>query len=182
VAFWAKEASAVGFLREAEGLIEGRYRIGGALEGEQLKVLGQSSEYDLGPQNMIGFLDSRWSGDVQLYAQPPQVGSWADLELPVPEAGKYEVIVYLTKACDYGIVQFHLDGMQLGKPLDGFQAREAVSLGKYTGGAWPAVGRGASANACPPSRGGPTPAPPAAATRARGTRRRWPARARPLGR
>jgi hypothetical protein len=126
---WAKEASAVGFLREAEGLIEGGYRINGALEGEKLKVLGRSSDYDLGPQDMIGFPDSRWSGDAQLYARPSQSGSWADLELPVPEVGKYEVIVYLTKARDYGIVQFHLDGKQLGKPIDGFEPEKVLRTG-----------------------------------------------------
>jgi hypothetical protein len=127
---WAKKAEAVGFLREAEGLIEGRrYRIGGALEGEKLKVLGRSSDYYLGPQDMIGFVDSRWSGEVQLYAQSPKVGSWADLELPVPAAGKYEVIVYLSKARDYGIVQFHLDGKQLGKPLDGFEPEKVLRTG-----------------------------------------------------
>jgi tetratricopeptide (TPR) repeat protein len=121
---------AVGFLREAEGLIEGRrYRIGGALEGEQLKVLGQSSDYDLGPQDMIGVKDSRWSSDAQLWAQPSQVGSWADLELPVAEAGKYEMIVYLTKARNYGIVQFHLDGKQLGKPIDCFEPEKVLRSG-----------------------------------------------------
>jgi hypothetical protein len=126
---WAEDAAAVVFLREVEGLIEGGYRIGGALEGEKLKVLGRSSDYYLGPQDMIGVLDSRWSGDVQLFAQPSQVGSWADLELPVPEAGKYEVIVYLTKARDYGIVQFRLDGQQLGKPIDCFEPQKVLHTG-----------------------------------------------------
>jgi hypothetical protein len=125
---WAKDAEAAVFLREAEGLIGG-YWIGSALEGEKLKVLGRSSDYYLGPQDMIRFVDSRWSGDAQLYAQPPKVGSWADLDLPVPAAGKYEVIVYFTKARDYGIVQFHLDGKQLGKPLDGFEPEKVLRTG-----------------------------------------------------
>jgi tRNA 2-selenouridine synthase SelU len=121
-------AEAAYFLREAEGLIGG-YWSSGTLEGEKLKVLGRSSDYYLGPQGMIGFLDSRWSSDVQLYAKPPKVGSWADLELPVPAAGKYIVIAYLTKARDYGIVQFHLDGKQLGKPIDCFEPEKVLRTG-----------------------------------------------------
>jgi len=55
--------------------------------------------------------------------QPPlgaagQSREWLDLELPVPAEGRYHVVVYLVKARDYGIVQFHLDGKPLGKPID----------------------------------------------------------------
>jgi hypothetical protein len=78
---------------------------------------------------MSGFQDSQWSGDAQLYARPPKVGSWAGLELPASEAGKYEVIVYLTKARDDGIVQFRLDGKELGKPIDGFEPEKVLRTG-----------------------------------------------------
>jgi hypothetical protein len=105
------------------------YRLAGALEGEKLKILGKSEAYDLGPQDMSEFQDGKWSGDAQLWARPPKAGAWADLELPAPAAGKYEVIVYLTKARDYGIVQFHLDGKELGKPIDGFEPEKVVSTG-----------------------------------------------------
>ena len=39
--------------------------------------------------------------------------------MPVAADGTYEVVVYLTKARDYGVVQFSLDGQPLGKPIDG---------------------------------------------------------------
>jgi hypothetical protein len=126
---WARSADPASFLREAEGLIVDRYRVVGALEGEKLKVLGQSSGYFLGPQDMSRFLDSKWSGDAQLFAGPPKVGSWADLELPAPESGKYEVIVYLTKAPDFGIVQFRIDGKVLGKPIDSFEPEKVLRTG-----------------------------------------------------
>jgi tetratricopeptide (TPR) repeat protein len=120
-------------LRAAQQMQEGKYRVAGALEGEKLKVLGRSSDYYVGPQEMSRFLDGQWSGNAQLYAQPPKVGSWADLELPGAKAGKYEVIVYLTKAPDYGIVRFRLDGKELGKPIDCYEPEVlrtgALSLG-----------------------------------------------------
>jgi WD40 repeat protein/predicted Ser/Thr protein kinase len=105
------------------------FKIEGALEGENLKVLGKSSEYDLGSQEMKVFTDGRWSGDSQLWARPPKAGEWADLEVPVAADGKYKVIVYLTKARDYGIVQFSLDGKPLGQPFDGFEPIKVLSTG-----------------------------------------------------
>jgi len=36
----------------------------------------------------------------------------------VKQAGKYRLGMQLTKAPDYGIVQFYLDGQKLGDPID----------------------------------------------------------------
>jgi hypothetical protein len=38
-------------------------------------------------------------------------------------------VVYLTKARDYGVVQFSLDGKPLGKPIDGYEPEKVVSTG-----------------------------------------------------
>ncbi len=40
------------------------------------------------------------------------------LKLQVKDAGKYDVIVQLTKANAYGIIQMYLDGEKLGDPVD----------------------------------------------------------------
>jgi serine/threonine-protein kinase len=105
------------------------YKIAGALEGEKLKVLGHSGSFEASPQDMTGFPAGDWSGDGQLHGRPSRKGEWLDLELPVPADGKYHVVVYLTKAPDYGIVQFSLDGQALGKPIDCFNALNVVSTG-----------------------------------------------------
>jgi hypothetical protein len=57
-----------------------------------------------------------------------------DLELPVAADGAYKLQVYLTRARDYGVVQFHLDGKPVGKPFDGFEPEkvlhsDAIDLG-----------------------------------------------------
>jgi hypothetical protein len=101
----------------------------GVLEGEKLKLVGKSSAYPLRPQDMKPFKDGLWSGDAHLLGQPPKAGEWADLELPVAADGKYAVIVYLTKAHDYGVIQFALDGKPLGKPFDGFEPDKVVASG-----------------------------------------------------
>jgi len=105
------------------------YRVAGALEGEQLKILAKSGEFDAGPQDMTIFPDGQWSGDSHRWVRPPKTGAWVDLELPVASDGSYQVIVYLTRARDYGIIQFHLDGKQLGRPLDGYHSPQVISAG-----------------------------------------------------
>jgi hypothetical protein len=105
------------------------YRIKEALEGEKLKIVGKSSDFDLDPQDMTPFADGTWSGASHLWGRPSKAGEWADLELPVATEGRYHVVAYLTKARDYGIVQFHLDSKPLGKPIDCFHPDGVVATG-----------------------------------------------------
>jgi hypothetical protein len=49
--------------------------------------------------------------------------------LPVPVQGRYHVIVYLTKARDYGTVRFSVNGQQLGPTIDCFHPDTVVSSG-----------------------------------------------------
>jgi tetratricopeptide (TPR) repeat protein len=112
------------------GLLEkARCEIAGALEGETLKLLGMSGDFEATPHNMTMFDDGDWSGDTQLWVRPWREGAWVDLELPVPAQGKYQLVVYLTKSWDYGIVQFALDGKPVGKPIDCFNVPNVVSTG-----------------------------------------------------
>ncbi|NLC58461.1 MAG: DUF2961 domain-containing protein [Armatimonadetes bacterium] len=94
------------------------YRIPGALEGENLRILAKEIAA-VDPQDMGGF-GGQWSGETHLWLRPAKVGEWVDLALPVEEAGRYEVVVYLTKAIDYGIAQFRLNGQVIGQPYDAF--------------------------------------------------------------
>jgi hypothetical protein len=104
------------------------YRIKGALEGENLKIAKKSSDFDVGPQDMTAF-DGNWSGASHLWGRPAKAGEWLDLELPVATEGRYHVIVYLIKARDYGIVQFHLDGKPLAHTIDCFYPDSVVATG-----------------------------------------------------
>jgi len=88
------------------------------VEGERLRVLSKSSNFGLGTQGTRNFSMGTWSLDAHLFAQTNKQGEWADLEVPLPSPGKYRVIVCLTKAGDYGILQLSLDGKALGEPID----------------------------------------------------------------
>ena len=105
------------------------FHIAGAIEGEKLAIANKSGDFDVGPQEMTSFADAKWSGDSQLWVRPAKAGEWVDLKLPVPAEGRYHVIVHLTKARDYGIVQFRLHGKWLGKPIDCFRADAVSSTG-----------------------------------------------------
>lgn len=92
------------------------FKVPGVLEGERLKILaktgGQPQE-----QDMTGF-GGQWSNDAHLWWINTKPGDTLDLALPVNNAGNYTVVVQLTKAPDYGIVQLYLDGEKLGEPID----------------------------------------------------------------
>jgi hypothetical protein len=92
------------------------FKVEGALEGEKLKVLGQTGGHAQ-EQDMTPFT-GQWSNDAQLWWTDAKPGDKLDLALPVAKAGKYKLSCQLTKAPDYGIVQFYIDGQKLGEAID----------------------------------------------------------------
>ncbi len=89
-------------------------KIKDALEGEALKIVEKTG----GVTDIQHITQHNWSGDRQLWWRDAKPGDKLTFALPVAQAGKYAVVANLTKAVDYGIVQFHLDGEKLGEPLD----------------------------------------------------------------
>ncbi len=87
-------------------------------EGESMKVLKRAGS--LRRQNVKRPGGGKWSGDAQLWWTGSKPGDVIELSLPVDHAGRYRIGVGLTKARDYGIVEFALDGKKLGDPTDLF--------------------------------------------------------------
>ena len=69
-------------------------------------------------QEMGHFGAGKWKNDDQLWWTGAKPGAKLELALPVKKAGTYRVAAVLTKANDYGIVQFSLDGKKTGAPID----------------------------------------------------------------
>ena len=92
------------------------YSVPGALEGEKLRVLsctaGEASTQEMGS------FEGQWSGYAQLWWTGASPGAKLDLALRARQAATYAIKVRLTKAPDYGIVQFYLDGIKVGNPID----------------------------------------------------------------
>ncbi len=102
--------------------------VGGVFEGEAMKILaitgGNAAE-----QGMGGFPADKWSNDSQLWWTGAKQGDRLELELPVAKEGTYEVLVALTKARDYGIVQLYIDKQKVGGPIDLYNNPDVISTG-----------------------------------------------------
>ena len=96
-------------------------RIPGALEGEGLLATSTGGGTATA-QPMENFVRGNWnwSGGAQLWWTGGKPGDRLDLTLPVPAPGTYEVQIVLTKAPDYAMLKFLLDGKPLDPVFDGF--------------------------------------------------------------
>ena len=90
----------------------------GVLEAEQMKVLAKTGG-NLQEQDMSAW-GEKWSNEAQLWWTGAQPGDKLELALPVAKAAKYRLLAQFTKAVDYGIVQFSLDGKKIGGLVDLF--------------------------------------------------------------
>lgn len=101
----------------------------GAIEGEELKIIEKT-----GGKTQVQASDSHgWSGSAQLWWIDGKPGDRLVLEVPVEEAGRYQVIANLTKAVDYGVVRMALAG-QSPKEFDRYNngvATDALNLGTF---------------------------------------------------
>ncbi len=85
----------------------------GRIEGESMRIIRKTGG-NAEPQ----VLDDRWSGDSHLWVTGAKPGDRLELEVPVRKSGKYEVLVQLTKAADYGIAQIRFDASLPAKEVD----------------------------------------------------------------
>jgi hypothetical protein len=82
---------------------------------------------------MSGYRDGQWSGDSQLIWTEGKQDEAIEIEFAVSKTGQYELIAAFTKAGDYGIFQFAVNGNPIGNPIDFYDPKVTttgeVSLG-----------------------------------------------------
>ncbi len=109
------------------------YKVKGAIEGEKMKTLSKTG--GVVTRQELGHAANVWSEDAQIWWVDAQPKDTLVLELPVEEAGKYEIRAQMTKAADYGEFQLYINEQELGEPLDlyngGVVATGEVLLGVY---------------------------------------------------
>jgi len=88
----------------------------GALEGERLKVVERTGG-EAKRQGLAQF-GQGWSGLAHLWWTRGKPGDKLTVAFPVKADGRHRLVLQLTKARDYGIVQLHLDGQKLGGKID----------------------------------------------------------------
>lgn len=99
------------------------HRLAGAIEGEQLQVMGQSANFQVGPLEVLT-PEHAWSDGAQLYAQPLKKGEWVDLAVPVLVRGKQRLILYLAQGPQYGLLRFMVNGKTINVVYEGFHASQ----------------------------------------------------------
>jgi hypothetical protein len=103
--------------------------------GEETAICCQGEAFAGGPmltvtagtasrQEMSGF-GTAWSGNAQLFWAAPGTGAELTLGLPVLTLARYRVVAYMTRAPDYGRIEFSLDGQPTGVSFDGYGAEVA---------------------------------------------------------
>ena len=99
----------------------------GAIEGEMLKARVSAGE--VRPQDMKNFKAAKWSGGAQIFWTGAKAGDKLTTELTVEKEGAYNLEVVLTRAMDYGVVQFLVDGKKLGRPIDLYDYPNVTTTG-----------------------------------------------------
>ncbi|MEV6979326.1 ricin-type beta-trefoil lectin domain protein, partial [Kitasatospora sp. NPDC093806] len=92
-------------------------------EAEKLPQLGATAPVQI-DNNCCGLT---WSGGAHLGVRATVANAYALLRVSVPEEGLYQLSGQLTKNSDHGIVQFAIDGQNLGQPIDTYSADPAVA-------------------------------------------------------
>jgi hypothetical protein len=76
-----------------------------------------------------------WSNDRYLICEASQQGNFVELQVDVPETGRYRLAVCLARSWNFGLVHVLLDGRKIGEPFDGLQGSaplaERVEYGTF---------------------------------------------------
>ncbi len=91
-----------------------KYKIENAIEFESLKYTAKSDALKVDAQSMAGFPEGRWSGQKQLVGHSGNVGDYVEFILENLPHNKYEISIHATKATDYGIIDFIVNGKTIG--------------------------------------------------------------------
>lgn len=89
---------------------------------KRLEVTGGSAER----QDLTIFPKQKWPDNQQLWWKDGKPGDKLKVQFAAKEAGKQNVSLLLTRANDYAIVQFYLDGKKVGEPIDLYNDPEAI--------------------------------------------------------
>ena len=104
---------------------------GEVVEGEKINVISVSGgNTSIQQTSLYG-----WRSEAQLFWSGAKAGDILVVELPVANAGEYNLLAQFSRANDYGIVKLFLDGEPLGETIDLYSPSVVIKpmlLGKRT--------------------------------------------------
>jgi len=96
---------------------KGRWHVQGAIEAEDLGILGFESKLGKNARPVVEKVMPNLSGDHMLLFNSGGKGKFS-LSVSVDLMGKYKIKVYFVRAPDYGIVQLYVNGEPAGELID----------------------------------------------------------------
>jgi len=119
------------------------FKMEGAIECEDLKVLAKSAGLTVLPQDMRSFAARTWSGESHLWVQGRKPGDFVELAIPTgpgPEGKKpVNITLHATRSWDYGIIRFSVNGTPVPTDHDLFSGQQGkvlatgpINLGTFT--------------------------------------------------
>ena len=109
-------------------------RLAGAQECESMEIVNRTSGLDAAPQELSG-IGNGWSGDAQLFIRAAKVGDYVELAIPAKDSGARKVILHATRATDYGMLRFSVNGKDTVVAFDGYAEKPTptgpISLGVH---------------------------------------------------
>ncbi len=91
-----------------------------AIEFESIRPIEKTKSLTADEQNMAGFASDKWSNEKQALITGGKPGEHLTYQFDVPEGQKSKLILYATKAGDYGIISFKVNGKQLPITFDAY--------------------------------------------------------------
>ncbi len=113
----------------------GLYKITDCLEFETYPILDRSDVFDVGVQDMSGFSGGLWSGDKQLLFKNGKQDDYVTFRFENLKQVKQRLVLHLTKANDFGIFSFTVNGELSPVTFDGYATSVIhsgpVNIGEY---------------------------------------------------
>jgi hypothetical protein len=100
--------------------------IAGAQECESLGTVNRTPGIVVEAQDLRG-VGSGWSGDAQLFVRAQKIGDFVELAIPANEPGARKIVLHATRASDYGMLRFTLNGKVVEAIFDGYAEKPAPS-------------------------------------------------------
>lgn len=137
------EARAIGTsgLDEARGMLLPvpedltKYHRKNSLEFENMTPVRASQSIRVDKQDMTAFNDGQWSGGTQLLCIGETPNDNVEFKFEQLEDCPHRIIIYATKAIDYGIINFSINGKDTYVKFDGYSTKvmlsDAIDLGSF---------------------------------------------------
>ncbi|MFV0418388.1 MAG: glycoside hydrolase family 172 protein [Dysgonomonas sp.] len=112
------------------------YTIPNSIEFETLEITDKTPSLNATKQNSENSWEGKWSRAAHLLFPNGKVGDFVEFEFDKLNDGKYKMVLYATRANDYGIISFSVNDKLTNVTFDGYNRTikhsDAINLGTFS--------------------------------------------------